>query len=102
MEVRCSAASDFEVDMHEEDQDMRGIVSFPIPLSLGMPVDRRLRGRRTPELPPSGIAPRATRPEGSVEPDSNSLAAPPSPEAGNGHVLGGRGRHINNKFLVIG
>jgi len=49
---------------------------------------------RTPELPPSGLAPQGTRPEGSVDPGSKSVAAPPSPEAGNGQVVGGRDRHI--------
>jgi len=45
---------------------------------------------RTPELLPSGLAPQGTRPEGSVVPGSKSVAAPSSPEAGNGQVVGGR------------
>jgi len=72
-----------------------------MPLSLGMPANRHPRGRqthperlRTLELPPSGLAPQGTRPEGSVDPGSKSMAAPPSPEAGNGQVVGGRDRHI--------
>ena len=48
---------------------------------------------RTPGLPPSGLVPQGTRPEGSVVPGSKSVAAPSSPEAGNGQDVGGRYRH---------
>ena len=107
MDTQSTGASDPDIQTHGEDQDRRGIdvagrhlvSNAPVfgnagessPTVTTDPYPERLR---TPELPPSGLAPQGTRPEGSVVPGSKSVAAPSSPEAGNGQVVGGRHRHI--------
>jgi len=88
MEVRSTAASDFEVGVHGEDHDRRGIDVAGRRVISGIPVSGNAgalspmgttnshpRKLRAPELPPSGLAPPGTRPEGSVDPDSKSVAA---------------------------
>jgi len=106
MDTQRTGASDPDIETHGEDQDRRGIDVAGRHLVSNAPVFRNAGessptvttdldpGRlRTPELPPSGLAPQGTRPEGSVVLGSKSVVAPSSPEAGNGQVVGGRYRH---------
>ena len=107
MDTQSIGASDPDIETHGEDQDRRGIGVAGRHLVSNAPVfgnagessptvttDTYPERLRTPELPPSGLAPQGRRPEGSVVPGSKSVAAPSSPEAGNGQVVGGRYRHM--------
>jgi len=106
MDIQSTGASDSGMEMHGGDQDRRGIDVAGRHLISDAPVfgnagessptgttDTHPERLRTPELPPSGLAPQGARPEGSVDPGSKSVAAPPSPEAGDGQVRGGGDRH---------
>ena len=102
MDTQSTGASDPDIQTHGEDQDRRGIdVAGRHLVSNGnagessptVTTDTHSERLRTPVLPPSGLAPQGTRPEGSVVPACKSVAAPSSPEAGNGQVVGGRYRH---------
>jgi len=105
MDTQSTGASDPDIETHGEDQGRRGIDVAGRHLVSNVPVfgnagessptvttDKHPERLRTPELPPSGLAPQGTRLEGSVVPGSKSVAAL-SPEAGNGQVVGGRYRH---------
>ena len=106
MDIQSTGASDSDMEMHGGDQDRRGIDVAGRHLISDAPVfgnagessptgttDTHPERLRTPELPPSGLAPQGARPEGSVDPGSKSVAAPPSPEAGDGQVRRGGDRH---------
>jgi len=106
MDTQSTGASDPDIETHGEDQDKRGIDVAGRHLVSNAPVfgdagessptvttDTHPERLRTPELPPSGLAPQGTWPEGSVVPGSKSAAAPSSPDAGNGQVVGGSHHH---------
>jgi len=94
-----TGASDSDMETHGEDQDRRGIDVAGRHLvsnahvfrnagesSPTVTTDTHPERLRTPELPPSGLAPQGTRPEGSVVPGSKNVAAPSSPEAATGKL----------------